>query len=1661
MSPALNWLIDGSDGGLQHLLLMLVRISIVLTFAWIAHFAWRQANPQLRVLLWRTTAIGLFLVFTLSQLQYEWALPILPTASTTVEDLDPVEATGLEQRATRANATAVARQPENSSDLKTQQRQVIVAEQSSDTALAASPAVKADERPENPTPHGRMVERKDSTYLQLNSFQIVLVLWSVGVAVISLSWLVGVLRLVSLCHRASPVPLDIEEQARAIAAEYGYSGPIDVRHTSEIQMPCNVGAWMPRVLIPSQQCEPAERQQLQASLAHELAHCMRHDLRWNHALILLQTLLWFHPLAWRIRLAHTDASDELCDAMAARNLNDQDLYGRLLAALAIRVANRQPISVLAMARRSQVRLRIEAVGRNIARKPLNCWQAGSLIAGAFFLSLLMGTVSLSRAAAPESQLEKGEAEKSNAALFKPEAGQDENRKADASTETSVPIAVQCAEDGTPLHNSEIRFHGRIGDKRFDVRLTTDQQGRAELRFPASQQVQHLWMTAKKSGYVPVHYVWRSDVKSVQLQQRLDLKLPRGLRIKGRVENESGIPIPAAEVELSMPVTWPGLAYYVFTAAELKTDEEGRWEWDGAPEDTGSMSIRVKHPDYIRGATAASRGSGNIVVLKSGLEVRGRVVDRDGNPVEGATAQLGLDRFGTGEPQAKTNEQGVFVLKNCKPGPSAVTIQATGYSPEVKRIKIGQSTEAVDFQLGPAHVLRGRVVNRDGEPLSGVVVAPDTWKGFRTLENRMTTDAEGRFEWNGAPADGVQYSILKKGYMSRRDFVMTAEAEEQIVTLDPELQVSGSVTDASTGAPVEAFAVRHGFLFTNTNRNHWSRDEGVPYKNGEYSYKFDEPMHGHLLQVVAPGYLPKTSRVFKSHEGTVQFNFSLKRGQGPSGIIKTADGGPAIGAEVGLATREKRAFLDGGRFDRSQNQAEVVTTDENGRFSFLPQDADEFVLLVFHEAGFAEVTGEELASDGGIVLQPWGKLQGQVLLGDKPEVGREVSYSPKRPDGSLSHHFVWSYGYETKSDGNGRFEFDRVIPGPGTLSRVVVTAFLKTWQHSPCWQTPVEIQPHETTEATIGGTGRPVSGKVVLDRDPDVEVDWTSNEPATIVRWNSQTGRRGDPYARYAANINASGEFRIPDVPAGDYKLTVPVNNPPRPNACGAGSELGKAELVFTVPDITGSRSDDVHELGTVTAKLFDTLEPGELAPDFVAERLDGGTMRLSEYRGQLVVLDFWATWCGPCLAEMPTFQKLQEEFGGNSRFALISLSCDNTAESAKEYVEANSLSWHHAHVAGTQAKAPRDYTVRSLPATFLVAPDGTVLAKNLRGEDLIRAVQASVKDEDLFTTVADGRPARFPVVRFEVDKKAPDISGSGIAILDNIDPTFDKDKPHDDRLRIFNADGDELWSRGGLNNAGTVGGVHGAAVDRKRGRIYIRENVADRITAFNLAGQRLWQIDAVDTGCILVDEKTGNLWCSGGPNLKSGETVLFDAEGNEVAAFPYHAIDMAYDPKTDAFWLVGYEIIKLARDGEVLFRESVEGWCCPSVSVNPNDGSVWIAERDHPDVARSKNRLWCRDANGTVLRELDLGDSDVFVVACEPKSGVALFSGYKAGLKRVSLAGEPQEVSDYVAKSISVSPTGEIWIATEEAVLRIDEHGDVKVNVSFDANSKQSWIAAF
>ncbi|GAG22574.1 unnamed protein product [marine sediment metagenome] len=112
-----------------------------------------------------------------------------------------------------------------------------------------------------------------------------------------------------------------------------------------------------------------------------------------------------------------------------------------------------------------------------------------------------------------------------------------------------------------------------------------------------------------------------------------------------------------------------------------------------------MGIRIKHVDYLspqRHVKVPEQwyARSAVWVMKRGLSVNGRVTDAQGNPIPGARAMLGSDRWGSDDPDTKTDADGRFELKNCKSGPSVVTIQAEGFAPDLKRVVVDEKVEPV-------------------------------------------------------------------------------------------------------------------------------------------------------------------------------------------------------------------------------------------------------------------------------------------------------------------------------------------------------------------------------------------------------------------------------------------------------------------------------------------------------------------------------------------------------------------------------------------------------------------------------------------------------------------------------------------------------------------------------------------------------------------------------------------------------------------------------------------------------------------------------------------------------------------------------------------------------------------------------------------------------
>jgi peroxiredoxin len=139
---------------------------------------------------------------------------------------------------------------------------------------------------------------------------------------------------------------------------------------------------------------------------------------------------------------------------------------------------------------------------------------------------------------------------------------------------------------------------------------------------------------------------------------------------------------------------------------------------------------------------------------------------------------------------------------------------------------------------------------------------------------------------------------------------------------------------------------------------------------------------------------------------------------------------------------------------------------------------------------------------------------------------------------------------------------------------------------------------------------------------------------------------------------------------------------------------------------------------------------GELKP-FTAQDLEGKPIALSDYKGKVVLVDFWATWCGPCLREMPNVVAAYEKFK-NKGFDVIGISLDrpDAEDKIRAMQERFGMPWRQIYDGGYwQARLAVENGIRSIPATFLVDREGKLRYTNLRGEQLMQRVAELIEQK--------------------------------------------------------------------------------------------------------------------------------------------------------------------------------------------------------------------------------------------------------------------------------------------------------------------------------------------
>jgi thiol-disulfide isomerase/thioredoxin len=200
----------------------------------------------------------------------------------------------------------------------------------------------------------------------------------------------------------------------------------------------------------------------------------------------------------------------------------------------------------------------------------------------------------------------------------------------------------------------------------------------------------------------------------------------------------------------------------------------------------------------------------------------------------------------------------------------------------------------------------------------------------------------------------------------------------------------------------------------------------------------------------------------------------------------------------------------------------------------------------------------------------------------------------------------------------------------------------------------------------------------------------------------------------------------------NYTATYPEKNP------NSFLSVLLLDNMFNQPEVNIQKIKTVY--GSLSSKLqntkpglsiktkignFKDLSEGNTAPDFSAPTPEGKTLSLKQAMGKVTIIDFWASWCGPCRKENPSVVALYKEFHPKG-LNIIGVSLDKDGAKWKEAIAKDDLTW--SHVSNLQFWTDPIavlYNIKSIPATYILDDKGVIIAKNLRGEEL-RAKIASL-----------------------------------------------------------------------------------------------------------------------------------------------------------------------------------------------------------------------------------------------------------------------------------------------------------------------------------------------
>lgn len=770
--------------------------------------------------------------------------------------------------------------------------------------------------------------------------------------------------------------------------------------------------------------------------------------------------------------------------------------------------------------------------------------------------------------------------------------------------------------------------------------------------------------------------------------------PGTLKIFGTIKDAEGKPLAGVEVKV---ISYAGVQEKD-RERETKSGNRGKYAIEGVPENSTYVAILVSHPDFISSRKSfrpESYETGEIAcdfVLKKGGTISGTITSASG-PVKDARISTRSKERTLGVQFTKSDAKGHYSL-NVESGEHTLTADHKDFKPEKKEVavKVGEKI-VLDISFKKGISISGKVVDKKDQPVEGADVSAFIREGYSATTRRTRTDSKGNFVLQGLKEGKVSIGVYHKNYTVKRETAAAGTTGLKIV-LDAGMKIKGRVIAADNSKPIEDFTIYAAPSDGIYQINYPKKIKISP--GGKFTCKDSvDPDRKYHIIVSAPGYSYTLLEKIDLTKLPAGLEVKLSPGKTLKGLVLSKDNKPVAGARIREIMKEfpelQRYNLD--RFAFLKN----AKTGKAGEFVLENVFPGGIKLSISHP-GYQAFEQEAVprGADAAVTfrLSPGFSISGQVSRSNKKAAGLKIMVYLKKRDRFYRPK-------STSTDGAGKYVLEHLAAGPYG----VYVSEGEGMNQSMLRYADVDIVDQDIKLDFKPLGDRRVFGTVYLDGKP-------VKGAAIMV---STAGDKKDKKRLCSVISGAGGRYEVIDLPAVPVVLDA------------SKRDMSRTQRIYASDTVDLAKLKETQHKIILKKEMRVVLKTGEQAPVFSAKKLDGKTLRLADLRGKIVIMDFWATWCGPCIKEIPNIKKLYEKYKSKG-LEIIGISLDTDRKALEDYIEKEKLLYPQLFDGkGWETGLTKTYGVWAVPSTFLIDKKGIIRAVNLRGEELEKEVKKLIR----------------------------------------------------------------------------------------------------------------------------------------------------------------------------------------------------------------------------------------------------------------------------------------------------------------------------------------------